>query len=115
MKRDVDAIVTARIMDASPRLMRRLEAGRSPSRTVEGMARRGVEPTRLRRAVLKSQIARAALACVAADWSRISSMSSRPFSAGCRARISTDSLRLSRVSNSVIRFSYKSSRSLTLP
>ena len=49
-------------LDASPRVARGLEAERSPSRTVEGMARRGVEPTRLRRAVLKSQVARAAVA-----------------------------------------------------
>ncbi len=49
-------------LDASPRKARGLEAKRGPSSEVEGIQRRGAEPSPARRASLKSQTARAALA-----------------------------------------------------
>ena len=49
-------------LDASPRWARGLDAARGPSHLVEGLKRRGGEPAPPRRAALKSQTARAALA-----------------------------------------------------
>ena len=49
-------------LDATPRKARGLEAKRGPSREIEGIHRRGAEPSEARHAALKSRTARAALA-----------------------------------------------------
>ena len=54
-------------LDASPRKARGLDAKRGPSREVEGIHRRGAEPSPARRTALKSETARAALAEEQAD------------------------------------------------
>ena len=49
-------------LDASPRKARGLDPARGPSREVEGIQRRGAEPSQARQAALKSDTAREALA-----------------------------------------------------
>ena len=54
-------------LDASPRKARGLDAERGPSREVEGIQRRGAEPSQARQAALKSDTAREALAAEQAE------------------------------------------------